>query len=63
MLRIVTRSFGAAAEQVSTYAGSGAVGFKDGDTAIAEFSYPAGLASIRKGTYMLLMPEIIAYVK
>lgn len=38
------RKIKAAAEQVSTYAGSGAVGFKDGDTAIAEFSYPAGLA-------------------
>lgn len=32
------------AGQVSTYAGIGAVGFRDGDTAIAEFSYPAGLA-------------------
>ena len=32
------------AGQVNTYAGVGAVGFRDGDTAIAEFSDPAGLA-------------------
>jgi hypothetical protein len=30
--------------QVNTYAGIGAMGFRDGDTAIAEFQYPAGLA-------------------
>jgi sugar lactone lactonase YvrE len=38
------RKINTAAGQVSTYAGSGDVGFKDGDTAIAAFSYPAGLA-------------------
>lgn len=38
------RKINTAAGQVNTYAGNGTVGFKDGDTAIAEFSYPAGIA-------------------
>lgn len=43
------RKINTVADQVSTYAGNGTVGFEDGDTAIAEFSYPAGLAFDSQG--------------
>jgi hypothetical protein len=43
------RKINTTAGQVNTYAGLGTAGFTDGDTAVAEFRYPAGLAFDSQG--------------